>query len=153
MTFLCILITLNNVQNQVLLVEARDASDLSTQVCPCLIFCLMFTWLVSFIHIFEQHGLNASCSISLRGPFSEARSVPTHCFMMKSLLVPAWSTMTVEFLLTVWQDPSVKARETQSSSTPAMSEYIIAPGILNVWMGSRLSQLGGGGEQPELCAD
>ncbi len=34
-----------------------------------------------------------------------------------------------------------------------MSEYIIAPGILNVWMGSRLSQLGGGGEQPGLCAE
>lgn len=61
--------------------------------------------------------------------------------------------MTVKHLLTAWQDPSLKARETESSSTPAMSEYIIAPGILNIWMKSRLSQLSGGGEPPELYAE
>lgn len=51
MTFLYKLITLNNVQNQVF--KLGEASDLCTQMCAFLIFCLMFTSLVSFIHIFE----------------------------------------------------------------------------------------------------
>jgi len=116
-------------------------------MCAGLIFCL-FTSLVSFIHIFEKRGgMNASCSISLCGPFS--RSVSTHCFMMKSLLVPAWSTMTLWLLLTVWLDPSLKARETPHLLCQSTSL------LLAYWTSGWTpdSQLGRGGDLPELCTE